>query len=52
MNNIFSGFDAAALAEAFGVEIETAVKLQQESTKQGTLLSAVQDLVGLRPIHI
>ena len=52
MSNIFSGFDAAALAEAFGVEIETAVKLQQESTKQGTLLSAVQDLVGLPPIHI
>jgi len=52
MNNIFSDFDAAALAEAFGVEIETAVKLQQESTKQGTLLSAVQGLVGLPPIHI
>jgi len=52
MNNIFSGFDANALAEAFGVTAETAIKLQQESTKQGTLLSAVQGLVGLPPITI
>lgn len=52
MNNIFSGFDTNLLAEAFGVDAELAAKLQQQSTKQGTLLSTVQVLVGLPPITI
>lgn len=52
MSNIFTGFDAEVLASAFGVSRDTIVKLQLESTKQGTLLGAVQGLVGLPPITI
>ena len=52
MNNIFSGFDAKILAEAFGVSRETAVKLQLESTKQGNLLTVVQELVLQNPIGL
>lgn len=52
MNNIFSGFDAELLAEAFGVSSETAIQLQQESTRQGSLLKVVQELVIQTPFEL
>lgn len=43
--NIFSGFSVEALADAFGVDIELASRLKDESTAQGNLINVATKLV-------
>ncbi|KAL6978687.1 hypothetical protein U1Q18_020352 [Sarracenia purpurea var. burkii] len=47
--NVFSGFDTEVLAEAFGVDRETARKLQGEDDKRGHIIRVDRDLQVLRP---
>ncbi|KAL6978681.1 hypothetical protein U1Q18_020346 [Sarracenia purpurea var. burkii] len=47
--NVFSGFDTEVLAEAFGVDIETARKLQGEDDRRGHIIRVDRDLQVIRP---
>ncbi|KAF8392190.1 hypothetical protein HHK36_022532 [Tetracentron sinense] len=48
-NNIFSGFEVETLAEAFGVSIETARKLQSQEDKRGNIVRVENGLKVSRP---
>ncbi|KAF7152080.1 hypothetical protein RHSIM_Rhsim01G0263300 [Rhododendron simsii] len=47
--NVFSGFDTEVLAEAFGVDRETARKLQGQDDNRGHIIRVEGDLQVLRP---
>ncbi|KAF7154727.1 hypothetical protein RHSIM_Rhsim01G0263200 [Rhododendron simsii] len=47
--NVFSGFDTEVLAEAFGVDRETARKLQGQDDNRGHIIKVKGDLQVLRP---
>ncbi|XP_078152861.1 cocosin 1-like [Carex rostrata] len=48
-NNILNGFDTRMLAEAFGVNIELARRLQSQTDKRGEIVFVPQGLRMLRP---
>jgi Cupin len=48
-NNIFNGFDSQMLAEALGVNIELARRLQSQTDQRGEIVSVRQGLQLLRP---
>ncbi|KAK4366080.1 hypothetical protein RND71_013960 [Anisodus tanguticus] len=47
--NVFSGFESELLAEAFGVDIETARKLQGQNDMRGHIVNIEQGLRVVRP---
>ena len=47
--NVFSGFDTNILAEAFGVDEETARKLQGEQDERGLIVRVERGLQTVRP---
>ncbi|XP_059626021.1 11S globulin-like [Cornus florida] len=47
--NIFRGFDLRVLAEAFGVDHETAKKLQSENDQRGSIIRVERGLQVVRP---
>nr|DAD39519.1 TPA_asm: hypothetical protein HUJ06_013842 [Nelumbo nucifera] len=49
-NNIFSGFDAELLAQAFGVEKETVRKLQGKNDERGRIIHVEEGLQVIRSI--
>ncbi|KAK3043117.1 hypothetical protein RJ639_000006, partial [Escallonia herrerae] len=48
-NNIFQGFDTEILAEAFGINRETARRLQSENDERGNIVRVENGLRVLRP---
>lgn len=48
-NNIFQGFDVEILADAFGVDMETARKLQSQNDKRGKIVKVENGLQVVRP---
>lgn len=47
--NVFRGFDVQTLAEVFGVDEETARKLQGENDQRGHLIRVERELQVIRP---
>ncbi|RZC57690.1 hypothetical protein C5167_004994 [Papaver somniferum] len=48
-NNIFNGFDVETLAEAFGVNTETARRLQGQNDQRGNIVFVQEGLQVIRP---